>query len=365
MKKTRKIIHLALVGLLLNAPIQMSWAQGGAGSATERITGSSFGSLPAPTLSPGPGSGLGQGMVAPIASYAGPSYQIHVLGAVGKPDTYRVPASTRLSEALQAAGGVDGQGSSRRIELRRKGQKTKVLDMLAFRQYADLSQNPYLLDNDVIFVPLQGKVVRIAGAVKRAGTYELIRTTSLAGLIALAGGPTPGADRKGPIKVVRHRSGQKELLDVPQEREALKTFTLRNGDVAIVHHLLTQDKRFDYNLAELPGDNTLFFPSYDERVFILGAVAGPGPYPYSPYYHVREYLTLAGGLTKAAKASRKIKLMTALGKVSRARPETMVSPGDTIIIPERYMQPENWATLILGITSAALGVTATVLTLSR
>src|SRR3989338_2283686 len=60
-----------------------------------------------------------KGMLMTEPSMSGLMYQVHILGEVKMPGTYRITASDRLSEVLKKAGGVDEQGSERNIEVRR------------------------------------------------------------------------------------------------------------------------------------------------------------------------------------------------------------------------------------------------------
>ena len=61
---------------------------------------------------------LGQGM------------QVHILGEVGKPGVYRVPPSTRVTEAINMAGGFSGKGSERFVELRKVAEgRAYLLDL--------------------------------------------------------------------------------------------------------------------------------------------------------------------------------------------------------------------------------------------
>lgn len=292
------------------------------------------------------------------------TYQIHVLGEVTAPGTYRVNASTRLSEALQFAGGVAESGSERWIELRRVGYGgDRKIDYLSFEIFGNLEANPYLLDNDVIYVPLKKDVVRVEGAVKRPANYELRNEKTLDAIIRLAGGFAPGAWTSS-LKVVRFREGTKEVIDVDGTDEGWKKIRVESADVVVVPHVLTEKKKFDYNVDKLPGDNPLFYPSYDARIFVLGGVEKPGPYSYNPYYDIRQYVTLAGGTTRLAKPG-KIKLLTSKGKKVRADTETELNPGDTIIVPERYMAPENFVTLVLGVATSVVSIVAISLSLSR
>lgn len=331
------------------------------GGGTGNIRGP-FGNLPSPTT-------LGTGpQIFQEPGFSGLTYQVHILGEVSKPGTYRVTASTRLSEALKMAGEILGQGSERRIELRRREGGSRKVDLISFRLSGNLDENPYLLDNDVVFVPLRERVVQIVGTVKRPGVYELIKEKTIQDLVDLAGGFTPGVANPTPIKVVRFNDGKKEVIDVENTSEPRKSFEISNADIVIVPHFLTEGKKFDYNLASLPGDNALFYPSYDARVYVLGAVWLPGPVPYNPYYSTRQYLTLAGGTTKLAK-SRQIRIVHVDGKTERVPRDKdrtiVVNPGDTILVPERYMPPESILSLVLGVTASTLGITTTVLTLTR
>lgn len=327
----------------------------------ERSGGSSFGTKFRAGNLPSTGSDLSDpGMMF----LRGPNYQVHILGEIQNPGTYRLNASTRLSEAVERAGGLLERGSQRFIELRRKGNKTQSVDLLAFKLMGELDHNPYLLDNDVVFIPLKQNVVQIAGAVKRPDIYEIKGKTSLLSLTKLAGSFSPGVSRSTMAKVVRFEDEQKKVIDVALDKKAMARFRLKNADVVVIPHILTKGKTFDYNVATLPGDTDLFYPSYEDRIFVIGAVQRPGTFPYSPYYSVREYLTQAGGLTKLAK-EKKMKIIASNGTVKKNEDGIEINPGDTIVVPERYLRPENWLTLVLGISSTALGVTAAVLTLTR
>lgn len=333
-----------------------------------RISGSSFGTKPkeekqVPQIlsPPVPGGGMSQFQESMTG---GLTYQVHILGEVNKPGTYRITASTRLSEALQLAGGILEHGSERQIQIRRNDGRGRRVDLLSFKLFGNLDANPYLLDNDVIFVPLRDRVVEIEGAIKRPGYYELKNERTLQDVVKLAGGFTAGVGAPIPIKVIRYDHGGKELLDIENTEASRNHFAVVDADVIFIPHILTEKNIFDYNIARLPGEHQLFYPSYDERVFVLGAVDQPGPYPFSPYYNVRQYLTLAGGTTKLAKV-KKIKIIQTDGKIAKPDNRTPINPGDTIVVPEKYMAPETFATLMIGITSSLVAITASVLSLTQ
>lgn len=297
---------------------------------------------------------------------AGLMYQVHVLGEVKNPGTYRITASDRLSETLSRAGSVDEQGSQRNIEVRRSGEKTKKIDLLNFRVFGNLSDNPYLLDNDVVFVPLRGKTIRIVGAVMRPDEYELKNERTLSDVIKIAGGFSVGAAANSPIRVVRFVDSEKNVIEIAANESEMSGFEIRNGDVIFVPHVITEKNKFDYDIPKLPGDN-IFYPSYEDRVFILGGVGSPGAYPFNPYYKTQQYLSLAGGTTKLS--AGKIFVLTPDGKRQRVKlnriNDVVVNPGDTIVVAEHRIPPEGWISLFMGIASFGLSTTATVLALTR
>ncbi len=289
-------------------------------------------------------------------------YQIHVLGEVNNPGTYRVMASERLAEVVQRAGGVEKQGSKRRIEIRRNGKTVRVIDLLQFKTFGKLKHNPYLLDNDVVFVPLKKRSVQIVGAVKRPETYEIVKEKNVQDMVELAGGFSTGVAKKEPVRLIRFVDGNKNIFEL--KYSDLEKTKIKNGDVIYIPNVVTAGHKFDYDIAELPGDN-VFYPSFEDRVFVLGGVELPGAYAFNPYYNIQQYISLAGGYSKLA--TKKMKILTPEGKRIRYKEDKdlQINPGDTILIGERRIPPEGWVNLFMSVASFGLSTTATVLTLTK
>ncbi|MBI4238639.1 MAG: SLBB domain-containing protein [Deltaproteobacteria bacterium] len=306
-----------------------------------------------------------KGMALSEGTLVGVTYQVHIVGEVKNPGTYRVAASDRLQEVLQRAGDVLDQGSARHIQIRRRGSSSRTYDLVRFRLFGELQHNPYLLDNDVIYVPLRKRSIQVVGSVRRPGIYEMRGERSLADALSLAGGMTIGAELSAPIRLVRFVDGTKQMLDIENVPLAVRRTTISNGDVIFVPNVLTAKNTFDFNVSELPGDQ-VFFPSYEDRVFVLGGVYAPGPYPFSPYHSINHYLTLAGGTTKLARL-RRVKLIEMNGKTRPmgVQEQTTINPGDTIYVPESRLPPESWVNFVLGIAGFGLSATTAIVTLSR
>ena len=304
----------------------------------------------------------GGGTTMGEAAMVSMGYQVHVLGEVMKPGTYRVVASDRVSEVIERAGGLAENGSERNIELRRKGGGVIHVDLLAFKLFGKLDQNPYVNDNDAIYVPLRKNVIQVVGAVKRPDFYELKNEKTLSDIVGLAGGFNAATAVKDSIRVIRYEDGEKKIDEVPIEKESLRDFAIRNGDVVVVPNVVTKNTKFDYNVASIPGDQ-VFYPSYEDRVFVLGGIAFPGAYPFSPYYTLNQYISLAGGLNERGK--RNYKVVSIEGKTHHAKASESVNPGDTIVVKESWMSPANWMSFALGVASFGLSASATIIAIRK
>ncbi|MDL1870589.1 hypothetical protein FBR05_00090 [Deltaproteobacteria bacterium PRO3] len=288
-------------------------------------------------------------------------YQVHVLGEVKKPGTYRVSPSMRVTDALQLAGNVKTSGTERFVEVRKAGQgRGQVLDLFAYKTLGQLSQNPYLEDNETIFIPLKKRAIQIEGPVRRPGIFELKSERFLQQVIDLAGGFTVGVDPKQPLKVIRYGGHtDKEILEIYSDSPNMGAFEVKDGDVIVVPHKFLANHQFDYNLKQLPNDN-IFYPSQEDRVFVIGAVRGPGAFDFNQYYSLRQYLTLAGGTTTMAK-NKQIKVVTVDGQTYKAKDgnyDRLINPGDTIVVPEKSIPTSFYIGLLPTIASLGLSATA-------
>lgn len=384
----RRIIALLMAFLMVSLPVFPGLAQSSSYRIPTQADQQDFGPAPSfrggerlPVRVPGNSQGFGSGTRTGIrvppetpsigttgssvfgdAAMMSMGYQVHVLGEVMQPGTYRVMASDRLSEVILRAGGIAENGSERNIELRRKGGGVQHVDLLGFSLFGRLEGNPYVSDNDVIFVPLRDKVVQVVGAAKRPDIYELKNERTLENVIELAGGFNAAASMDKPIRIIRFKGGQKNVEEIPIQADALKSFAVQNGDVIVVPNLLTKDTEFDYNVASIPGDQ-IFYPSYEDRVFVLGGVAFPGAYPFSPYYMVNQYISLAGGVND--RGTNRCTVTSIDGKTRKAKANDRVNPGDTIAVKQRWMNPAAWAGFALSIASFGLSASSTIIALQR
>lgn len=278
------------------------------------------------------------------------SYKVHVLGEVNIPGIYHIYPANRVLDAVKLAGGLTNHGSSRAIELRRKNKKQK-LDLFSYQTLGELSQNPYVSDDDVIFVPLKKGEIQIEGPIKRPGFYEILGKTNLSQVIKLAGGFAQGLNSKDSIRVIRYTEDGKKVIELDYNHSQDKKFKIIKGDIIIVPHILIADKKFDYNVERIPGDN-IFYPTINDSIYVIGAVTKPGPYPFQPQFGYLNYINQAG--PDALASIRRSKVIGSDGMKRLARKLEDINPGDTIIVPAKSVTFTKVLELVGDLTSTTL-----------
>ena len=122
--------------------------------------------------------------------------QVYVVGEVTQPGAYQISSLGTALTALYAAGGVTERANMRDIVVQRAGKTVATLDLYDYLLRGETRNDIRLETGDVIFVPVHGTRVDLAGAVVRPAVYELKRGQSLADLIQAAGGFRPDAALK-------------------------------------------------------------------------------------------------------------------------------------------------------------------------
>jgi polysaccharide export outer membrane protein len=197
------------------------------------------------------------------------SIRIFVLGEARRPGTYTISSLATMTSALYAAGGIKPIGSMRRIELKRQGTLVRTLDLYDLLIRGDTTDDNKLEQGDVIFVPPVGSTVSAAGELRRPAIYEIKNESSVADLVALAGGLTPQAN---PVKAMLTRIDESErrvVLQVTLFGPVAKAEPLRNGDVLRVTRLR---------------------PTLDAGVVLQGHVFTPGSYEFHEGMHLTDII---------------------------------------------------------------------------
>jgi polysaccharide biosynthesis/export protein len=272
------------------------------------------------------------------------TFIVHLAGNVKQPGGYSAQALERVSNVLARAGGPTG--SRRKIAIERKHDEKLVADLVLYELTGNTAYNPFVLDGDVIRVPFAELAVEIAGAVRRPGKYELVRSMDLTELLELAGGFSPDVTETLPIRLVRRN-----------EREQLRFIELPFGARGSPpnHALRDEDSILVRGYGEM-----------QRTVLLLGAVVGSDPLdtattsrrlPYVEGDTVLSLIDRAGGIKAPGDLRRSyiarlrkdqdvehipIDLEALLVKRD-FKADRKVAMGDTIVIP-----PMQYSVLVEG-----------------
>jgi len=198
------------------------------------------------------------------------SIPIFVLGDVRRPGAYTVGSFATITDALLIAGGPSAIGSMRNIQLKRKDKIVVTFDLYDLLLKGDKSNDVILQAGDVIFAPVAGPVVGIAGNVKRPAIYELKDKVSLHSLFELAGGILPTAYTQQ-IQVERIVKNERQIV-----------FDINGKDLSISKDIFLKD-----------GDFVKVFSIVDRDVnvvFLEGNVKKPGKYEHKQGMRVRDLI---------------------------------------------------------------------------
>lgn len=170
--------------------------------------------------------------------------------------SYTVDGFATVITALYAAGGVTKIGSLRDIQLLRKGEVVRRLDLYDLLVRGDTSDDVRLMPGDVVFVPTIGPTVSVDGEVQRPAIYELRDEASVADVVRTAGGLTAEADRARVSLTYVEQSGRRVVVDVGLDDTAGAGHRVVNGAVLRISRLR---------------------PQIDAGIEVVGAVHRSGP----------------------------------------------------------------------------------------
>lgn len=209
--------------------------------------------------------------------------RVYVTGFANHPGAYSVNSLSTLVNAVLQAGGPSAGGSFRSVKLYRNGREVTDFDLYSALRKGDLSLDPLLQNEDVLFIPPLGQEVAVIGSVNEEAIYEIRPGETLADTLRLAGGPTAVAD---PSRVILYRLSDQDTVGSRQIARADATgYLASNGDIVQI----------------LP-QGTLARPLERQQaiVRIEGEVNKPGNYFVPPNTPLEEVVKMAGGLTPRA-----------------------------------------------------------------
>ncbi|HID56572.1 TPA: hypothetical protein EYP37_08585 [Candidatus Poribacteria bacterium] len=154
-------------------------------------------------------------------------YNVHIYGEVVTPGYYKVPDKTTLQEVISLAGGLTPYADTEHIRItsfKKDGSRTvREVNFHKFLWENDESSNPFVMSDDLIFVPrlktekYLKKVVSVLGSVQKPGVFPMEEDRRLMDVISLAEGVTVDADLEK-ISVVNLDADQYDVQVVNLKR---------------------------------------------------------------------------------------------------------------------------------------------------
>ncbi len=205
--------------------------------------------------------------------------QVTVIGAQ-RSGNYNISSLSTVLNALTEAGGPNEIGSYRAIELIRNNKLIKKIDLYAFMQNGDQSQNMGLKDRDIIRVPAHTGRIEIKGQIKRPGIFEINGKESFSQFLQYAGGFDDTA-YTAMVKVIQKNDKEKAVKDLGAKEFSM--YQPQGGDIIQVSKILDR---------------------FQNRVKLTGAVFRPDVYELTPGMRIADLIQKADGLKEDAYTGR-------------------------------------------------------------
>jgi protein involved in polysaccharide export with SLBB domain len=327
------------------------------------------------------------------------SFVVYVLGEVKDAGAVELRAPFRTSAAILSAGGISDKGSLRFIEIREKGEVSRIVDLFSFLRMGETDQNPALREGQSVYVPVKRERATITGQVWNSGMYEFRAGETVDDLIRFAGGFVNYADVD---RVVLERYDSRSRAAVERYTlEEARTIELQDRDVVVVPDTriyeggdyvqvrggggrtgkvyieegetlasfiprfvtLGADHEIDRAVIEreaedgtmeiiqvdlesiisgegegaieLRNGDVISIPEADDFVYVTGEVVMPGEIEFQKGLPAERYIALAGGPSRDG-SMNKLTIYSIDGNVRKGDRNSMIYRGDTILMERTF-----------------------------
>lgn len=331
--------------------------------------------------------------VAPAGS------QVAVIGSVNVEAIYEARTEESLNDLLIYAGGINTVADSSRLLLLdplKPGGWQRLTPTQVASSIASRGEIVRVLSGVGIAQPLfsQPVLVTVSGEVARPGRFYLQPGTTLASVMAQAGGLTAQAFpyatvfTRESVQQTQRLSYERALRDLelllttkplvsslqptaidanrlPAVRSVVAQLEARKPDGRMVLNVSPSDRALEGGLV-LENNDTIYIPPRPVTVGVFGSVPSPASFQYVQNATIGDFLRRAGGVQKLGDASglfvvRANGTLLARGKgATRGNILRMPAyPGDLIFVPMDAYRGEFWAKLQALTSSLFPGIIAT------
>ena len=338
---------------------------------------------------------------------------VNITGEVAKPGRYPLTGNMRVADLIRVAGGLKRSAFPDDADLTRfaasDGPSERQQVKLTAALSGDINENIAMRNGDVLAIRQipqwndLGASVTVRGEVLHPATYGIEPGERLSSLLKRCNGFTPEAYPYGAVLIrkevrdVEMKSHLELLNRIKTEAGYLKSLPEGDSDqktakltaiaqtettlqqleaTAPIGRLVIHIPPDLKKLANSPADTALrdgdelIIPKKSNYVIVSGQVFNPTAISYEPGRSAKWYLNQSGGLTAIADKDA-VFVVRADGSILSSKNSsglwlgdamnTVLKPGDSIIVPERApkIAPRNWAQLLQAAqvaTSVALTV---------
>jgi protein involved in polysaccharide export with SLBB domain len=326
-------------------------------------------------------------------------FTVIINGPVRKPGYYNYADSLTLQSLILQAGGFTSDALPISIEVGRRKKEIGInvkgaptAEIITVKMTTDLSKlgADFLLEPyDIVSIKTDpAKVpqisVRVSGQVLYPGSYVLeSRAERLSKVVARAGGLLPYADIKGARlirkstaadtatveKIVDRTFETKRRKDSIDLTATAQDFTTSKMEIAVNIQKVLSNPGSDNDIVLEDGDE-IIFPAQSSVVSVGGEVLKAIAVQYIKGYHLKKYVSSAGGFSNNANKRKSFVVYTNgnskrtkqfLG-IFRKYPE--IEPGSTVVVPAKPVRSDKkFDPAKAGILISALSTVATTLVL--
>jgi len=307
-----------------------------------------------------------------------PPKTAYIKGEVYKPGKYPINDNTTVKELILAAGGLTDRAGNK-VEIVHyiveDGKRKRVIEH-SIKSLIMSEKSPKVKNYDEITIfkiPYwsEKKTVTIKGQVLYPGTYPIEDGDKLADLIKRAGGFTSNAFIEGAvftrkdIKKMQEKGLEREVKELEKRityiaaspsqvgenssdkqmlislldnlKEEIKDINMTGRIVVKLDKDIDEFSKSPYNIILKDGD-TLYVPSQEDSVVVLGEVLNPSAQIYNPEYTFSDYIERCGGLKESA-GTDTIYVIHANGEAEKIETgyffasNVKIQKGDTIVVP--------------------------------
>jgi len=162
---------------------------------------------------------------------------VFVLGEVNKPGVYEISPFFTILDIISIAGGVNKNGSLRKIEIIKSNGEREIIDIYPLLLKGEKVKIFQFQNEDTIFINKSENLVGIVGAIRKPAIYEL-KKMEIGEIIELCGGFLPNADISH-IQIERIDKEKGKILIDLKENE-INNFRLKNFDIIKIPEIPSQ-----------------------------------------------------------------------------------------------------------------------------